>query len=69
MQYIKSKKRGKGKASDKASSVCQLHLVITRPSGDTERYKIGAVPNMYTAIRCRKAICLGLRPSMQKKVA
>lgn len=55
------KVRKRGKSVGKATSCCQLHLLITRPSGDTEKYLLTEVPNMTAAVAYRNSQRLALR--------
>lgn len=34
----------------------ELHLVVTRASGDTERYKLGTAPHMVAAMEYRRRL-------------
>lgn len=44
------------KSSGGKEPVVQLHLLVTRSSGDTERYKLGELPNMMAAIEYKRKL-------------
>lgn len=46
--------KGTGKAI--ASPLVQVHLVVTRQTGDTERYKLAELPDLRYAWKYRQAL-------------
>lgn len=47
----------------------QLHVVVTRKSGDTETYKLGEVPDMMAAIEYKRKLIAVKAPKRRRKVA
>lgn len=62
------RRTGRGLKSDHLSppKPVELHLVVTRASGDTERYKLGEVPTLHHAIAYRRKLS---KVTLPKKVA
>jgi hypothetical protein len=63
---LKKVGRGLKSTSSNPPRPVELHLVVTRASGDTERFKLGEVPNMLFASAYRKKLT---RVTLPRKAA